>query len=367
MVTSVLRERGYEVEAVNDGLAGLKAVQQFQPHLVLTDINMPNVNGFELTRQLRSSHRWARIPIVMFSTRSAAEDVLASSNVGADAYVTKPLNMPDLLSHVEALLARPAAGAPAAGPAGRVVTFLRGKGGVGLTSTIARLASALPVGEAGLLDLNLEFGDLAMTVGLNPETTLLDVARASTLPEDERAGQDFVVRHPDGYQVIAAPPAPQWAELVTVPAVQLALDTLVGRASVVLVDTPTTLGESTLLAVDRADRLCVVTGPSLMAVYATRRLLDVLDQIGINRERVLVVLNRVTPAGLNNDEAEARLGRPIDAVLPYSLTAAEMSARGAVAALPHVDESLAAALQEFAARLTDGVSVGAVRTPPLAL
>lgn len=129
LVSTFLQRRGYNVRIAADGMEALRLVREELPHLVVTDVNMPYMNGLELTRRLRENHKTSRIPIVMLSARKQAEDVLSGYQVGVDDYVPKPVEMAVLGAKIETLLRRTLAAAPAAGSARRakVVVLLQAR------------------------------------------------------------------------------------------------------------------------------------------------------------------------------------------------------------------------------------------------
>src|ERR671935_1199428 len=130
LLSTYLTRQGYEVTLANDGFEGLKAVRSRMPDLVITDVSMPNMNGFELTRRLRADHKTARLPIVMLSARKQADDVLTGYAEGADEYVAKPVEMAVLAAKLEVLLKRFKAvtGQGTHKRGGNTVIFLHGKG-----------------------------------------------------------------------------------------------------------------------------------------------------------------------------------------------------------------------------------------------
>src|SRR5919198_3953114 len=111
LLSTYLTRQGYEVTLANDGYEGLKAVRSRMPDLIITDVSMPNMNGFELTRRLRADHKTARLPIVMLSARKQADDVLTGYAEGADEYVAKPIEMSVLAAKIDVLLRRTGGGA----------------------------------------------------------------------------------------------------------------------------------------------------------------------------------------------------------------------------------------------------------------
>ena len=87
LLEASLQRRGYDVAVASDGIEALRQIRTKMPDLIVTDVNMPNMNGFELTRRLRADHRTARVPIVMLSARKQADDILTGYAEGADEYI----------------------------------------------------------------------------------------------------------------------------------------------------------------------------------------------------------------------------------------------------------------------------------------
>ena len=106
-ITRVLRTsltgNGFEVRTAEDGHAGLRLAREWQPDLVITDISMPNMNGIELSRQLRAE---SSLPIIVLSVKGEEKTKVEALDAGADDYVTKPVGMDELLARVRRNLAR---------------------------------------------------------------------------------------------------------------------------------------------------------------------------------------------------------------------------------------------------------------------
>ena len=101
-----LRAAGYEVAVAGDGLQALEAAQARSPDLVLADVMMPNMDGFELTRRLRLDPRTASVSVIMLTARGLSADKLEGFSVGADDYIVKPFDTPELLARIRGVLRR---------------------------------------------------------------------------------------------------------------------------------------------------------------------------------------------------------------------------------------------------------------------
>jgi len=100
----LLRQQGYVVQVAGDGEAALAAVAEFAPDLVLLDVMMPKLNGYDVCQRIRENAAWQGVRIVMLSAKGRDIEVSKGLAVGADAYVTKPFSTQDLLARVRELV-----------------------------------------------------------------------------------------------------------------------------------------------------------------------------------------------------------------------------------------------------------------------
>lgn len=96
---------GYKVRTASDGRKGLKAIFELHPDLILLDIMLPEINGFDLCRRIRAEA--LSIPIIMLTAKSQESDIVRGLDLGADDYVTKPFSIDVLMARVNARLRRP--------------------------------------------------------------------------------------------------------------------------------------------------------------------------------------------------------------------------------------------------------------------
>jgi len=104
LVELELEHAGFTVMKVADGVAALAAAQEYEPDLILLDLMLPGMDGLEVTRSLR--FKGSTVPILMLTARSETQDVVTGFDAGADDYLRKPFEIPELLSRVRALLKR---------------------------------------------------------------------------------------------------------------------------------------------------------------------------------------------------------------------------------------------------------------------
>ena len=104
MLAAALRHNGYEVEVAESGRVALDGVAAIRPDLILLDVMMPDLDGFEVCRRLRSDG--FRMPVLFLTARDATEDKVRGLTLGGDDYLVKPFSLEELVARVEALLRR---------------------------------------------------------------------------------------------------------------------------------------------------------------------------------------------------------------------------------------------------------------------
>jgi putative two-component system response regulator len=104
LVTKGLERDGYRVIAVADGETGIRAVEEHVPDLVLLDVGLPRMDGYEVTRRLRRDPRTATLPVLLVTGRSTPEDVVAGLDAGADDFVRKPFERAELMARIRSAL-----------------------------------------------------------------------------------------------------------------------------------------------------------------------------------------------------------------------------------------------------------------------
>jgi pilus assembly protein CpaE len=363
LLSTWLTRHGYEVTVANDGWEALKAIRAKAPDLVITDVNMPNMNGLELTRRMRADHRTARIPVIMLSARKQADDVLTGYAEGADEYIPKPVEMAVLAAKVEVLIRRFATtkGEAVAKRGGNVVLFVHGKGGVGCTTLAVNSAVALAattIYRVTLLDLNLEFGNAPMLMNLTSSRTLADLAEAAHEQLDEATFLTYLEQDRSGVRVLAGCDVPERAELVTVPAVQQAIDHLQKQSDYVVIDAPASFSQQVLAALDVADAAVIVTAAHLPALRATKQALEVLTKLSYPVERTVLAVNRTSAAGVEMDHVARFFNRKPDIVVPYTEACDDAADRGRPLTILHPDSAASKVIRDLAARIAVAAPAG---------
>jgi pilus assembly protein CpaE len=234
---------------------------------------------------------------------------------GADDIVELPQSRESVRFLIEKAIARrqPSERAPA-----RTVVVLGPKGGTGKTLTACNLGVLLA--NAGhrtvLVDIDLQFGDVGLALGLRPDRTIYDLATSGGTMDATKVS-DYLTRHSSGLEVLIGPARPDQAATVTVPML-LELYAILGTEfDYVVVDTPPGFTPEVIASIDLSTDLCVVGTLDTLSLKNTRLGLETLSMMGYPEQQVSLVLNRAqTKVGITGEDVEAIVGRTPDVFIP---------------------------------------------------
>lgn len=321
----VLEQGGYEVVIAADGLEGTKIAREQPFDLIVSDVMMPNMDGYEATRTLRADPKTAHIPILLLTSLDDLESKIKGFEAGADDYLAKPYEAEELLARVSVLLRRAAAAAApreTLAEVGKIIAIFSLRGGVGVSSIAANLAAGLSQlwgKECALVDMVLAAGQSALLLNLPLRTTWTDLAKIPTEEIEHEVVSMTMRQHPSGVHVLSAPRRVEEGELVTGETVTRVLDLVRQMYHYTVLDLPHNFSETTLAALDMADTILVVLTPELAAVRSTALALEVFDTLGYSRETIYLILNWVFESqGLDRADIETGLGRKISLVIPHA-------------------------------------------------
>jgi pilus assembly protein CpaE len=247
-------------------------------------------------------------------------------------------------------------------PRGKLITVLAGKGGVGKSVVATNLATLLAREHPGgvvMVDLSLQFGDVAALLDVKAERTIADLAAHDAVTDAEVVHQ-VLADGPEGMKVLAAPASPELADYVTTAHLRALLDELSRSHDIVVADATSQLSEISLESMDRSDRVLVVTDLSVTSVKNTKMLLSVVAHMRMDMARISLVVNhRDAPGitGLDRSRIEHFLGMRVLAEIPHDPIAMGASVDRGVPVVLSSPRSLSAIAFE---RLTEAMSIGSL-------
>jgi pilus assembly protein CpaE len=258
-------------------------------------------------------------PVIVFGYGSPNGFVNRVFQAGADDVLVLPQNPDDVRFALEKAIARKTGGSGSEpGSQGHLIVVLGPKGGTGKTLTATNLAACLAeMGKhVALVDLDLQFGDVGLSLGLRPERTIYDLVRAGGSIDEEKLS-DFLVTHDSGVEVLIAPSRPDHASVISTDFLRDVYNVLRRMVDYVVVDTPPGFTPEVIATIDNATDICVVGMLDALSLKNTKLGLETLDLMGAPRERIKLVLNRArTRVGISDEDVAAIVGRTPDILVP---------------------------------------------------
>jgi pilus assembly protein CpaE len=258
-------------------------------------------------------------PVIVFGYGSPNGFVDRVFGVGADDVVVLPQDPEEVRFALQKAMARKSGGSGSVmGSQAQLVCVLGPKGGTGKTLTATSLAVVLAdTGKrVALVDLDLQFGDVGLCMGLSPETTIYDLARAGGTLDEEKLS-DFLVTHHSGVEVLIAPSRPDHAAAVSIEFLRSIYSVLRRMVDYVIVDTPPGFTPEVIATIDSATAICMVGMLDALSLKNTKLGLETLDLMGFSRDHIRLVLNRArTRVGISDEDVEAIVGRTPDVLIP---------------------------------------------------
>ena len=258
-------------------------------------------------------------PIVVMVEDGDSGFVRRVFEAGADDVVILPETPQRVAFAFQKAIARRQGAAVASGVAlAPMVCVLGPKGGTGKTLTSCNLAVALAgmAKKVALVDLDLQFGDVGLSLGLSPERTIYDLAKSGGSLDVEKL-ESYMTSHPSGVEVLMAPTRPDQASFVTVDLLRDVYTTLRSHYDFVIVDTPPGFTPEVIASIDSSSHVCMVAMLDSLSLKNTKLGLETLELMGYDSTRISVLLNRAdTRIGISRDDVAAIVGRAPDVYVP---------------------------------------------------
>jgi CheY-like chemotaxis protein/MinD-like ATPase involved in chromosome partitioning or flagellar assembly len=343
LVGLMLQKQGYEIIAANNGASGIEKATSGQPDLIILDIMMPDISGYEVARRLRSNPETAAIPILMFTAKTMVDDKVAGFEAGADDYITKPTHPAELVSRIKAALLR-AASRPAAAPEphryGQIISFIGAKGGVGTTTLaincailFSRMVKELTV---VLAEIRPGQGSLGWYLDYSQADALPNLVSKGMSGITPRAVEAVLVTHRSGIRAFLSSfrPTPHDDRLTPELAEHLVRN-LAATGDLLILDLGNGLNERSQRLVNMSNQIVIAVEPGRIALSMAREMLDSLRKIDIGPTRLgFILINRVA-SGMATSwrDAQEQLGIDLLGIIP---PAPELAYQATEAAAPMI-------------------------------
>lgn len=336
LIGLMLQRRGYQITVAQTGAQALAKAENESPDLIILDVMMPDIDGYEVCRRLRSSPQTARLPIIMFTAKTQVTDKVAGFQAGADDYLTKPIHPAELTTRVEAMLLRSVRVHTETTPAvmAHTIGFLGAKGGVGTTTLVVNVATAMALPEIGqgkrvaLAELVHGAGTAGLQLGFAHSNGLATLMSKSADELDQRTIESQLIDH-HGVRMLLAPVEPRSA-LLPVSLVEATTSHLARLSDFLLLDLGSGLDAATRTAIKLCRYIVLVVEPQRVALTLAQAMLSDLGAMDVLRDRIGIVLFNRAPsaASIGKATVEGLLGEVITVIPPASELAFQASEVG---------------------------------------
>ena len=324
---SLSRDDGVEIVGVLDGLEDAwEAIDESRAELLLVACSGYSDRALYLIDG--AVRRKPERPVVVLTDSSPNGFLRRVFEAGAEDVITLPARPEDVGFTLEKVMARRQGSTAGAGlGSAPLICVLGPKGGTGKTLVATNLAVAMAARKQRvvLVDLDLQFGDLGLALGLSPERTIYDLVKSGGSLDQEKL-DGFLVRHPSGVQVLMAPTRPDHASVITVEFLRDLYAVLRSMFDAVIVDTPPGFTPEVIASIDMSTHVCMVGMLDTLSLKNTKLGLETLDLMGYSPAAVTLILNRSdSRVGITNDDVAAIVGRvpqiriPSDRAIPRSV------------------------------------------------
>src|SRR5215216_3902394 len=301
LVGLMLQRQGYQISAATNGQQGLEKAFEEDPDLILLDVMMPDMDGYEVTRRLRQNPSTLQTPILMFTAKTQLDDKVVGFEVGANDYLTKPTHPSELQARVKTLLARVNSQKSVTGSLkdlnrGYVIGVLGARGGLGTTTMAVNLGAGLQTrtrSEVIVAEMLPGQGALALDVGVTNSKGLVDLLSLNKLSDITRDSvREMLVQHPSGLKLLLASDRPRDMHLINQTAnYETLVKKLAGLARFVVLDLGVGIKPFAEKVLPLCNEILVILEGVPNTIIHTKALIDDIAEVGISKKNIKVVLN----------------------------------------------------------------------------
>lgn len=315
-----LKPHGYRVVLAGNGEEALEVLVAEKPDLAIIDVMMPDMNGFDLTRRIRADSRHAQIPVILLTALSDVKRKVEGFQAGADDFLVKPAELPELLARVEALLRR-ATITPASKAMEARLILVTSTDSLSLATNVALNLASLSnqYQESIVIELIPSYTNTAYRLGLQPGNTLANLL--SLRPENiaKPAIIDALTRHPSsGLRLLASPQDGAAPKPLTSEHVRAMVDGAMRTNALVYVVTHPMLGPALVPLLTSVEAAIMVAHYRPEELASTQVLCHQLRNLGIPPVRMGVLIQDSQWEGSIPDQKQlvSRLRLPLAGVVP---------------------------------------------------
>ena len=300
LVGLMLQRQGYQINAATNGQQGLEKAQEEHPDLILLDVMMPDMDGYEVTRRLRQNPSTADTPILMFTAKAQLDDKVVGFEVGVNDYLTKPTHPSELQERVKTLMARSGnkekVNSALSGDKGYVIGILSARGGLGTTTMAANLAAGLMTktkDEVIVAEMLPGQGSLALELGLESISGLVDLLSLGKINEiSNDKVRESLTHHGTGLKILLSSDRPRDMHLSNqVSNYEALVSRLSENARFTVLDLGLGIQPFANNVLPLCDEVLVVVEGIPNTITRTKALIEDITTMGVRKRAINVVLN----------------------------------------------------------------------------
>jgi len=362
LIRKTLKEADYALEYAQSGSEGLTKISTFDPELIIVDLKLPEMDGFEILERLRRDPKFSLIPVIVITVKDELSEKLKAFELGADDYLVKPFQPEELVARMGILARRGTviqyAQQMETKTTATILTVHSLRGGLGCSSVVINLGLAFQKlwGKQTLLvDSVLTAGQVALMLDAKPTATWENLVGIDAEHIDDAVVNEMMCAHKSGVRYIASPRYPIAADTFANEPLRIFVEKLKSSNDFIIVDTPHDFSDMTIQMLSMSTAILLIMAPEMASLRTSMSAIEIYDRLGIPSDKVQIVLNNNSsnPA-IKQAQLEKVLKRPIDFVLPYEAGEVNRALNfGQPFILSNPDLPICLALEKMAYALSD--------------
>jgi pilus assembly protein CpaE len=327
LIRKTLKEAEYDLEYAQSGDDGLAKIPVFNPELLIVDLKLPGMDGFQILERLRRDQKFGHIPVIVITAKDELSEKLRAFELGADDYLVKPFQPEELVARMGILARRGKAMQMAQQmesknkAEGALITVHSLRGGLGCSSIVVNLGLAfykLWAKNTLLIDGVLTAGQVALMLDAKPSATWENLVGNEPKDIDDSVVGEMMCAHKSGIRYIASPRYPIAADTFSSEVLKAFMDGLKESNDFILADTSHDFSDMTINMLSMSSTILLVMAPEMASLRTTMSALEIYDRLGIPLEKVKVVLNHNSSSpAIKQVQLEKVLKRNFDFLLPF--------------------------------------------------
>jgi CheY-like chemotaxis protein/MinD-like ATPase involved in chromosome partitioning or flagellar assembly len=357
LVGLILERGGYQIAAASNGQQALTLAHSERPNLIILDVMMPDMDGYQVMKSIRQDSAISNIPVLMFTAKAGIEDKITGYETGVDDYLTKPIHPAELVAHVKAVLGRAASKMKESEADCTVIGFLAPRGGLGVSTLVLNLAISIynkTQKFVAAVETIPGYSSWAWELGHSDSEGLNKIL--TTAPENitRNSVKNELILTSFGIHLLMSSPKLKDQETINnTPQYQAMLRELTEMSEFLLLDIGSPGNPNWRRILSTCNEVVIVVDPDPTTMRRTKALLQEIETLGFGKSRKVtcVAINRArSDIQLTLPQMQEAIGLPIALLMP---PAPEMAYQAATRSVPFSLLQPDSLLSQQFLRLTD--------------